>query len=144
MLRVLHNGILFLYIVSSPLLDIVATVFNSSSQRLLITVHFTVQLLLADSHTALFQLSHLWNRDIYPCQLCFMPFSGRLYCILAIEMPFQNLALHAQISDIQCPTASYHLTIQPLILLSLSMIMIPCNIRTALPDKCNFLKVLAT
>ena len=42
-----------------------------------------------------------------------MPFSGRFYCILAIEMLFQNLVLHAQISDFHCPLASQQLTIQP-------------------------------
>ena len=41
-----------------------ATVFNSSSQHLLITVDFTVQLLLVGSHSALFQLSQPWIRDI--------------------------------------------------------------------------------
>ena len=30
----------------------------------------------------------------------------RFYCILAIEMLFQNLVLHAQISDFHCPLAS--------------------------------------
>ena len=60
----------------------------------------------------IFKLSQPWIRDILSLLAYFIPFSGTLYCILAIEMLFQNLALHAQISNFQCPLASQQLTIQ--------------------------------
>ena len=91
---------------------VIATVFNSSSQHLLITVHFTVQLLLVGCHSALFNSPNPGSETFYACQLYFTPSSGRFYCTLSIEMLFQNLALHAQISDFHCPLASQQLTVQ--------------------------------
>ena len=84
-----------------PLWYIDATAFNSTSQHLMITVHFVVYLLLSGFHSAL--LNPPWISDILYLLVLFKTHSQvRLYCIqLDIEILFQNLTL--QISDFRCP-----------------------------------------
>ena len=84
-----------------PLWYIDATAFNSTSQHLVITVHFVVYLLSSGFHSAL--LNPPWISDILYLLVLFKTHSQvRLYCIqLDIEILFQNLTL--QISDFLCP-----------------------------------------
>ena len=62
-----------------PLWDIVATAFYSSSQHLLITVHFMAQLLFAGSHIVHFlNLPFLDQRHFIPISSISCPLSGKV------------------------------------------------------------------